>query len=253
MVIVHRRLLVTLVQRISLSTNPVSYAIALAVPVVSVNGASPAFPVRRIYCVGRNYVEHIREMKEGDERDPPFFFQKPSDAIIADGAELAYPPCTDDFQHEIELVVAIGKDGSDITVSEAPGHVFGYAIGIDMTRRDRQREARERMLPWETGKSFDESAPCGALHPVEQVGHPGKGSISLSVNGVVRQKGDLSQMIWNVPEIIANLSTQYALKAGDLIFTGTPAGVGPVKPGDRIEGQIEGLGAIHFTIGTTRK
>jgi fumarylpyruvate hydrolase len=203
--------------------------------------------------VGRNYIAHIREMKEGDERDPPFFFQKPSDAIVADGAELTYPSCTDDFQHEIELVVAIGRGASNIPVGEALAHVFGYAIGIDMTRRDRQREARERMLPWEIGKSFDESAPCGPLHPVDQVGHPGKGAISLSVNGEVRQKGDLSQMIWNVPEIIANLSTQYALKAGDLIFTGTPAGVGPVKAGDRIEGKIEGLGSVHFTIGERRE
>jgi fumarylpyruvate hydrolase len=236
-----------------LTTNQVLYAIALSVPVLSVSGAGPAFPVRRIYCVGRNYIEHIREMKEGDERDPPFFFQKPSDAIVADGAELTYPPCTDDFQHEIELVVAIGREGSNIPVGEAHGHVFGYAVGIDMTRRDRQREARERMLPWEIGKSFDESAPCGPLHPVEQVGHPRKGAISLSVNGEVRQKGDLSQMIWNVPEIIENLSTQYVLKAGDLIFTGTPAGVGPVKAGDRIEGTIEGLGTTHFTIGNRRK
>jgi fumarylpyruvate hydrolase len=202
--------------------------------------------------VGRNYIEHIREMKEGDERDPPFFFQKPSDAIVADGAELAYPPCTDDFQHEIELVVAIGSDASNVPVGEALAHVFGYAIGIDMTRRDRQREMRERMLPWESGKSFDESAPCGPLHPVALVGHFGTGAISLSVNGELRQTGDLGQMIWNVPEIIANLSRQYALKAGDLIFTGTPAGVGPVKPGDRIEGNIEGLGSIHFTIGPRR-
>ncbi|GAB2897892.1 fumarylacetoacetate hydrolase family protein [Paraburkholderia jirisanensis] len=229
-----------------------SFAVPLATPVLAVAGDAHAFPVRRVYCVGRNYVEHIREMKEGDERDPPFFFQKPSDAIVANGAELAYPPCTEDFQHEIELVVAIGKDGANVAVGDALAHVFGYAVGIDMTRRDRQREMRERMLPWEMGKSFDESAPCGPLHPVASVGHIGRGAISLTVNGEARQKGDLAQMIWNVPEIIANLSTQYELKAGDLIFTGTPAGVGPVLPGDRIEGAIEGLDTIHFTIGSRK-
>jgi fumarylpyruvate hydrolase len=222
----------------------------LATPVLAIAGAAGVFPVRRVYCVGRNYVEHIREMKEGDERDPPFFFQKPSDAIVANGAELAYPPCTSDFQHEIELVVAIGGGGANIAVGDALGHVFGYAVGIDMTRRDRQREMRERMLPWELGKSFDASAPCGPLHPVASVGHVGRGAITLSVNGEARQTGDLAQMIWNVPEIIANLSTQYELKAGDLIFTGTPAGVGPVVPGDRLEGAIEGLDTIHFTIGS---
>lgn len=229
-----------------------SYAVPLATPVLAVAGDAQAFPVRRVYCVGRNYVEHIREMKEGDERDPPFFFQKPSDAVVANGAELAYPPCTEDFQHEIELVVAIGKDGANVAVDDALAHVFGYAVGIDMTRRDRQREMRERMLPWEMGKSFDESAPCGPLHPAARIGHIGSGAISLSVNGEMRQKGDLTQMIWNVPEIIANLSTQYELKAGDLIFTGTPAGVGPVLPGDRIEGAIEGLDTIHFTIGSRK-
>jgi fumarylpyruvate hydrolase len=229
-----------------------SYAVSLPTTVLAIAGGASAFPVRRVYCVGRNYVDHIREMKEGDERDPPFFFQKPSDAVVANGAELAYPPCTEDFQHEIELVVAIGTDGVKIPVTEALDHVFGYAVGIDMTRRDRQREMRERMLPWELGKSFDESAPCGPLHPVARVGHIGRGAITLSVNGEVRQKGDLAQMIWNVPEIIANLSTQYALKAGDLIFTGTPAGVGPVVPGDRIEGAVEGLGTIHFSISSRK-
>ncbi len=232
-----------------MTVNQSSHAVALATPVLQVAGTDSVFPVRRVYCVGRNYVEHILEMKEGDERDPPFFFQKPSDSIIGNGAQLSYPPCTDDFQHEIELVVAIRDGGANIPVDQALEHVFGYAVGIDMTRRDRQREARERMLPWESGKSFDESAPCGPLHPVERIGHIRAGAISLSVNGEMRQKGDLSQMIWNVPEIIANLSTQYALKAGDLIFTGTPAGVGPVLPGDRMEGVIDGLDVIHFTIG----
>ncbi|NEU95288.1 fumarylacetoacetate hydrolase family protein [Bradyrhizobium uaiense] len=214
-----------------------------------VAGAATCFGVRRVYCVGRNYVEHIREMKEGDERDPPFFFQKPSDSILREGSEVPYPPSTDDFQHEIELVVAIGRGGSNISADQSLEHVFGYAIGIDMTRRDRQREARERGLPWEIGKSFDRSAPCGPIHPAEKVGHIGSGAISLSVNGAVRQRGDLGQMIWNVAEIVANLSQQYTLVPGDLIFTGTPAGVGPVVPGDCMTGVIAGLGEISFKIG----
>lgn len=217
-----------------------------ALPIVD---SPAAFPVRRVYCVGRNYVAHIREMKEGDERDPPFFFQKPADAIMHDGAELPYPLLTEDYQHEIELVAAIGTGGSHIPLARALDHVFGYAIGIDMTRRDRQRDARDMRLPWEIGKAFDCSAPCGPLHPVTRVGHPLTGAITLSVNGAERQRGELNQMIWNVAEIIANLSTQYELKAGDLIFTGTPAGVGPVNTGDRIEGAIDGLGSIHFTVG----
>ncbi|HEX7921560.1 MAG TPA: fumarylacetoacetate hydrolase family protein [Bradyrhizobium sp.] len=212
-------------------------------------GADEAFVVRRVYCVGRNYVDHIREMKEGDERDPPFFFQKPADAIVQDGDTVPYPPLTSDFQHEIELVAAIGKGGVDIPVARALDHVFGYAIGIDMTRRDRQREARERGLPWEIGKSFDASAPCGPLFAAERIGHITSGAISLSVNGATRQRGDIAQMIWNVAEIVANLSQHYVLESGDLIFTGTPAGVGPVVPGDRMVGNIAGLGEISFTIG----
>ena len=234
------------------ATPAPSYVVAPEIHTLAVAGAASLFPVRRVYCVGRNYVEHIREMKEGDERDPPFFFQKPADAIVGNGAQLPYPAYTSDYQHEIELVVAIGKGGSDIPVDEALDHVFGYAVGVDMTRRDRQREARERMLPWEMGKSFDQSAPCGALHPAAQIGHPSKGAIMLSVNGARRQTGDLGQLIWTVPEIIANLSTQYALAPGDLIFTGTPAGVGPVVPGDVIEGSIAGLDTIRFTIGAAR-
>lgn len=206
------------------------------------------FPVRRIYCVGRNYIEHIREMKEADERDPPFFFQKPADAIVPDGGVISYPMLTADFQHEIELVVAIGRGGRTVAVNSAAELIFGYAVGLDMTRRDRQREARERSLPWEIGKSFDQSAPCGPIHPVSRVGHFHKGAITLAVNGIERQRGDLSQLIWSVPEIISNLSHHYELQAGDLIFTGTPAGVGPLVPGDRLEGVIEGLGTLRITI-----
>ncbi|MDB5559097.1 MAG: fumarylacetoacetate hydrolase [Enterovirga sp.] len=218
-------------------------------PTLAIAGSADRFPVRRIYCVGRNYVDHIREMKEGDERDPPFFFQKPSDAVVPDGATIPYPPDTADFQFEIELVVAIGAGGRNIPLAQALDHVFGYTVGIDLTRRDQQRDMREKMLPWERGKAFDASAPCGALLPAAQVGHPGKGAITLDVNGAEKQRGDLSQMIWNVPEIIANLSASYTLAPGDLIMTGTPAGVGPVVPGDRILGRVEGVGALTITIG----
>jgi fumarylpyruvate hydrolase len=207
------------------------------------------FPVRRIYCVGRNYVSHIREMKEADERDPPFFFQKPRDAIIGDGAVVPYPPDTDDFQYEIELVAAIGKDGRNIDVAVALDYVWGYGVGIELTRRDRQRDARDRQLPWEAGKSFDHSAPCGPIFPASKVGHPAAGVITLAVNGTEHQRGDLKEMIWNVPEIVAQLSRQMRLRTGDLIMTGTPAGVGPVVPGDVLVGAIEGLGTLTITVG----
>ena len=206
------------------------------------------FPVRRIYCVGRNYVDHIREMKEADERDPPFFFQKPRDAIVQHEAVIPYPPLTSDFQFEGELVLAIGKPGRQIGVESALDHVFGYAPGIDLTRRDRQRDAREMRLPWEIGKSFDASAPCGTITPVITGGHCAAGLMTLLVNGVERQRGDLAQMIWNVPEIIAQLSRQVTLGTGDLIFTGTPAGVGAVIPGDEIEVTIQGLSPLRISI-----
>jgi fumarylpyruvate hydrolase len=208
-----------------------------------------SFPVRRIYCVGRNYLDHIREMKEADERDPPFFFQKPTDALVQDGATVPYPAATKDFQFEVELVAAIGRGGRDVEVDDAESHIFGYGIGIDLTRRDLQREAGKRGLPWEMGKSFDHSAPCGPLTRFARTGAIRKGKISLSVNGAARQKGDIAQMIWNVPEIIANLSSQYELVAGDIILTGTPSGVGPIGPGDKIECAIDGLAPLRLTIG----
>ena len=232
----------------SISSQP-RFRVAPTVHALPVVGSEEMFAVRRIYCVGRNYVDHIREMKEADERDPPFFFQKPTDALVHDGATVAYPMWTDDFQHEIELVVALGAGGRAIPLEAAKDAIFGYAIGLDMTRRDRQREARDRGIAWEVGKSFDQSAPCGPIYPASAVGHLSKGAITLSVNGATRQRGDLSQLIWNVPEIISSLSRQYELKAGDLIFTGTPAGVGAVGPGDRLEGAIEGLGTLRITIG----
>jgi fumarylpyruvate hydrolase len=226
--------------------------VSLAAPAamtLAVVGSDRPFPVRRIYCVGRNYLDHIREMKEADERNPPFFFQKPTDAVVPDGATVPYPSATDDFQFEVELVAAIGRGGSDISTDEAEAHIFGYAIGIDLTRRDLQREAAKRGLPWEMGKSFDHSAPCGPIHCIASTGAIRKGAITLSVNGTGRQKSDIAYMIWNVAEVIANLSRQYELHQGDLIFTGTPAGVGPVVPGDRLECAIEGLGTLRINIG----
>ena len=219
----------------------------VAPTVVAVAGGG-AFPVRRIYCVGRNYLDHIREMKEADERDPPFFFQKPRDAIVQDGARVPYPPFTSDFQFEVELVVAIGKGGRNISVEQANGLIWGYAVGIDLTRRDRQRDARDMRLPWEVGKSFDASAPCG---PIAQVAEPANFrdcAITLAVNGVERQRGNIGQMIWSVPEVIAQLSKQVRLEAGDLIYTGTPSGVGPVVPGDVISAHIDGLPPLTLTI-----
>jgi fumarylpyruvate hydrolase len=206
------------------------------------------FPVRRIYCVGRNYLDHIREMKEADERDPPFFFQKPRDAIVLDGARVAYPPFTSNFQFEVELVVALGKGGRDVAVETANNLIWGYAVGIDFTRRDRQFDARDMRLPWEVGKSFDASAPCG---PIAWVADPERFrdcAITLAVNGEERQRGNIGQMIWSVPEVIAQLSKQVRLEAGDLIYTGTPSGVGPVVPGDRITAHIDGLPSLTVTI-----
>jgi len=212
-----------------------------------------AFPVRRIYCVGRNYLDHIREMKEADERDPPFFFQKPRDAIVLDGARVPYPPFTSDFQFEVELVAALGKGGRDIAVDEANNLIWGYAVGIDFTRRDRQRDARDAKLPWEAGKSFDASAPCGPIVPTSDHSRFKNCAITLSVNGVERQRGNIDQMIWSVPEIIAQLSKQVRLEAGDLIYTGTPAGVGPVVPGDVIAARIDGLPSLNLAITPTEK
>jgi fumarylpyruvate hydrolase len=223
-----------------------------ALPTVAATEAAVAgggsFPVRRIYCVGRNYVDHIREMKEVDERDPPFFFQKPRDAIVLDRARVPVPPFTSDFQFEVELVVALGKGGRDIAVEAANSLIWGYAVGIDFTRRDRQRDARDSRLPWEVGKSFDASAPCGPIAQVRDPAHFKHCTITLAVNGVERQRGDTGQMIWSVPEVIAQLSKQVTLAAGDLIYTGTPSGVGPVVPGDLITAHIDGLPSLTITI-----
>lgn len=205
------------------------------------------FAVRRVYCVGRNYAEHIVEMGN-DTRDPPFFFAKPADAVVVGGVAIPYPPQTADLHHEIELVVAIGKDGSDIAVESALDHIYGYAAGLDMTRRDLQAAAKKAGRPWDMAKGFDFSAPIGTIEPASAVGHPDKGAISLSVNGEVRQTGDLSDQIWNVSETIAYLSGFVTLKAGDLIMTGTPAGVGAVVRGDVLEGSIAGVGTVKTKI-----
>jgi len=218
-----------------------------ATPALPVAESNQTFPVGRIYCVGRNYAEHAREMGHDPEREPPFFFMKPADAIVQNGATLPYPQATKDLHHEIEMVVAIGRDGADIPVAQALDHVFGYGVGLDMTRRDLQGEAKKMGRPWEMGKAFDNSAPCTALKTAAMVGHPAKGAIWLKVNGAVKQKGDLSEMIWNVPEVISYLSRLITLRAGDLIMSGTPAGVGPVKAGDKLEGHVDGVGDLTVT------
>jgi fumarylpyruvate hydrolase len=219
-------------------------------PSLAVRASAARFPVRRIYCIGRNYLAHIREMGEADERDPPIFFQKPGDALVEEGTVIPYPMATSDYQYEGELVVAIGVAGQTIDEADALAHVYGYAIGLDMTRRDLQRAAGKAGHPWENGKSFDHSAPCSEVVPVALCGHVDHGALRVSVNGQPRQKTDLSLMIWRVPEIIANLSRLYRLMPGDLIYTGTPDGVGPVVAGDRIEVDIEGLGMFRAEVGT---
>jgi 2-keto-4-pentenoate hydratase/2-oxohepta-3-ene-1,7-dioic acid hydratase (catechol pathway) len=206
------------------------------------------FPVRRVYCVGRNYVEHAREMGN-DPREPPFFFSKPADAVVSGGAPIAYPPQTQELHHEIELVVAIGRDGGAIAEHEALEHVFGYAAGLDMTRRDLQAAAKKAGRPWTMAKGFDQSAPIGTIAPAAEIGHPARGAITLAVNGAERQRGDLADQIWSVPETIAYLSRFVALKAGDLIMTGTPAGVGAVRRRDVLEGAIAGVGTVGTVIG----
>lgn len=217
-------------------------------PEVAVSGGSEAFPVRRIYCVGQNYAAHAIEVGGDPDRQPPFFFMKPGDAVVASGSTLPYPPRTGNLHHEIELVAAIGTGGSSISPADAARHVHGYAVGIDLTRRDLQHDAKQAGRPWATSKGFDRSAPVTAIHPAARIGHPARGRIWLSVNGELRQDGDLAEMIWSIPEIVAELSTFFTLQPGDLIFTGTPAGVGPLRPGDSVTGGVEGVDEIHVRI-----
>ncbi|MFO1455726.1 MAG: fumarylacetoacetate hydrolase family protein [Steroidobacteraceae bacterium] len=217
-------------------------------PVVPVAGASTLFPVHRIYCVGKNYAAHAREMGTDPTREPPFFFSKPADALVGDGARVAYPSRTANFHHEIELVVAIGGEGREVTREAALGLVYGYAVGNDFTRRDLQARAKDKGQPWDVAKGFDESAAISAIRSVSQVGHPQRGRIWLAVNGTVRQDADIAELTWSVPEIIAELSTLFTLRPGDLIYTGTPAGVGALHRGDRIEGGVEGVGSLSNEI-----
>lgn len=223
------------------------FVIARPAPVALPVAGGGLFPVRRIYCVGRNYAEHAREMGN-DPKAPPFFFGKPADALVIGGGDVPYPTQTRDLHHEIELVVAIGRDGGGLEAEDALAHVYGYAAGIDLTRRDLQAEAKTAGRPWDMAKGFDHSAPIGEIAPASAIGHPAGGAITLSVNGAERQRGDLADQIWAVPEAIAFLSRFVALKAGDLIFTGTPAGVGPVVAGDVLEGRIEGVGQVTTRI-----
>jgi len=221
-------------------------------PVLAVAGTDKLFPVRRVWCVGRNEVEHIKEMGQ-DVREPPFFFAKPADAIVPDGGTVPYPSLTRDMHHEVELLVALKSGGRNIPTEQARACIYGYGAGIDLTRRDLQIASRDIKRPWEIGKAFDHSAPCGALRPAASIGHPSKGRIVLRVNGQVRQDGDLNQMIWNVPEIIAKLSEMVELAAGDIIMTGTPSGVAATVAGDRIDCEIEGVGTLKVTIGPPLK
>jgi fumarylpyruvate hydrolase len=218
-------------------------------PSVSINGRTERFPVRRIYCVGRNYADHAREMGGSPEREPPFFFAKPADAVTPNGAVIPYPQATGNLHHEVELVIALGGGGRDVSPDTAGGLIFGHAVGNDLTRRDLQFAARDKGRPWDTAKGFDHSAPLTAIHPVAETSDLERGAIWLSVNGEVRQTGDLADMIWSVPEIIAELSRLFVLAPGDLIFTGTPAGVGPLRPGDQVECGIAGLDSLRFSIG----
>jgi fumarylpyruvate hydrolase len=225
-----------------------SYLFAPSIPAVAIKGRSDLFPVHRIYCVGRNYADHVREMGGNPDREPPIFFAKPADAVVPNNARIPYPSRTKNFHHEIELVIAIGKGGRDIAVAQALEHVFGYAVGNDLTRRDLQSEAKDNGRPWDTSKGFDRSAVLSAITPAAQSGHLRSGRIWLKVNGQMRQQADLSELIWSVPEVIAELSTFFELQPGDLIYTGTPAGVGALKKGDRIEGGIDGLDELSTTI-----
>jgi fumarylpyruvate hydrolase len=216
-----------------------------ATPSLAVSGSAARFPIRRVFCVGRNY----RWPGATTEREAPFFFMKPADAVNAAEGQIPFPPLTAEFCHEIELVVAIGKDGAGIAAVDAPAHVWGYAVGLDLTRRDQQTEAKQLGRPWEGAKAFDHSAPCTALVPVEARGHPKQGAVWLKVNGEMRQQSDLADLIWPIADLISVISHSVALKAGDLIFSGTPSGVAALEPGDAVTGGIAGIGEFSMTIG----
>ncbi len=230
-----------------------SYVIPAEAPIgVPIVGSSDLFPVRRVYCVGRNYAAHAREMGFDPDRDPPFFFCKPDNAVVVVAAgttgEMAYPTHTADLHHEIELVAAIGKGGRDIPAERANEHIWGYGVGLDMTRRDLQIKSRDKGRPWELGKAFDQSAPIGPLTPAAVSGHPTKAEIWLQVDGVDRQRSDMAKLIWSIPEVIADLSKYFALAPGDLIYTGTPEGVGAVTRGQTMVGGVEGFGELKVRV-----
>jgi fumarylpyruvate hydrolase len=218
------------------------------VTTLRIEGTGDEFPVRRIYCIGRNYAEHAIEMGHDPTKEPPFFFQKNPDNILKDGQDFPYPSKSEDVHFEIELVVALKSGGTNIPVERAMDHVFGYAVGLDMTRRDLQGEAKKLGRPWEIGKAFEHSAPCGPLVPAERVGPLTQGAVTLEVNGETRQQGDVNQMIWKIPEMISYLSDYFTLAPGDLIMSGTPAGVGAVKRGDRLVGRVEGVGELSVRV-----
>lgn len=217
-------------------------------PAAAIAGSATRFPVRRIFCIGRNYAEHAAEMGASVDRGNPVFFCKPADAIVVDGADVPYPQATKELHHEVEMVVALHSGGIDIAEADALTHVFGYAVGLDLTRRDLQAIAKAKGMPWDTAKAFDHSAPLSPIRPAAEIGHPRSAALTLAVNGQLRQQSDIAQMIFSVPEMLARLSRLFELKAGDLVFTGTPAGVGAVVPGDLIEGFIEGLGTLKVRI-----
>ena len=217
-------------------------------PTLPIRGSDKLFPVHRIYCVGRNYAEHAIEMGHDPNREAPFFFQKNPDTLVQSGGTFPYPDASKDVHHELEMVVALKSGGKDIAQDKALGHVFGYAVGLDMTRRDLQGEAKKLGRPWEVGKAFESAAPCSEIVPVSAIGHPAQGAVWLKVNGEIKQKGDLDQLIWKVPEMIAFLSEYFELAAGDIIFTGTPAGVGPVKKGDELVGHVDGVGELTVKV-----
>ncbi|GMQ76449.1 MAG: fumarylacetoacetate hydrolase family protein [Gammaproteobacteria bacterium] len=221
---------------------------APAVPSLAVRGSDRRFPVHRIYCVGRNYAAHAIEMGHDAEREPPFFFQKNPDTLLPGGSDFPYPDKTADLHYELELVVALGSGGKNIPQADALERVFGYAVGLDMTRRDLQGQAKKMGRPWEVGKAFDHSAPCSEIVPAGTIGHPGAGAVWLKVNGELRQNGDLNQMIWKVPEIIATLSGLFTLAPGDLIYSGTPAGVGATVRGDTLHGGVAGVAELEITV-----
>lgn len=221
-------------------------------PSIAIASSEQRFPIRRVFCVGRNYAAHAREMGKDPDREPPFFFSKPADAVVAAQGTVPYPSLTRNLHHEVELVVAIGSAGADLSTEDALKLVWGYGVGVDLTRRDVQDVAKKLSRPWDWAKGFDASAPCSALRPVAETGHPSQGRIWLNVNDELKQEGDLADLIWPIADVIRYVSLAVALQPGDLIFTGTPAGVGALNPGDVVTGGVDGIDTFTFTVGQPR-